>query len=89
MDYIEQVFPIRCRGRNKEGSVVLKIPEKVKVLVSSLGDDAIQCSVDCRFNTGGHGQRCKASHPDINKVGDGVGCPYRLLIPFVMDKKII
>lgn len=36
----------------------------------------ISSIVKCKYNTGGHGQRCKASHPDTDKVGEGIICPY-------------
>lgn len=81
--YIEQVFPIQCCGRDTAQKDVFLEPVTVRVCVSqSKGNEKnISLSVECPHNTGGHGQRCKASHPGIDKVGEGVGCIYRLDIP--------
>lgn len=87
--YLEMVFPIQCRGYDKAREEVLQKPVSAKVKVyQPPGDEKnISLSVDCVHNTGGHGQRCKASHLDKDKVGKGVGCPYSVDIPYVFDKK--
>lgn len=87
--YLEKVFPIKCRGRNALGEEVLPKPVSAKVKVyQSPGDEKnISLSVDCVHNTGGHGQRCKASHPGKDKVGEGVGCPYSADIPYALEKR--
>lgn len=90
--YIEVFFLILCYGRDFTGNNVLSLPVRAKVKVSQpYGNETdILLSVQCEFNTGGHGQRCKASHPGLDKVGDGVLCPYAIDIPYAMDniKKI-
>lgn len=58
-------------------------------MFKSPGTDTISSHVKCPYNTGGHGQRCKASHPEVDKVGDGVLCPYALDIPYYADGKIL
>jgi hypothetical protein len=86
--YIETIFPIQCFGRNSEGEKVFRLPVQVEVKVSqSSGNETdIFVSVNkCQYNTGGHGQRCKASHPEIDKVGEGVLCPYAIDIPYATD----
>lgn len=85
--YLEKFFPIQCYGRNRLGETVLSEPVAVKVLVSqSCGDEKnILLGVKCQHNTGGHGERCKASHPHTDKVGKGVRCPYSVDIPHVFD----
>ncbi|MFH0779786.1 MAG: hypothetical protein V1928_02900 [Parcubacteria group bacterium] len=42
-------------------------------------------NVTCPFNTGSHGQRCKASHPsceDHDPNGEKIGCPYSFDYPY-------
>lgn len=84
---VERVFSIQCLGRNTNGNTVFKQPIAVKVLVQQgCGDEKnISLSVECPYNTGGHGQRCKASHPHTDKVGNGVFCPYSVDIPYATD----
>ena len=85
-EYIEQRFPIRCKGRDENGNDVLEKAVNVVILVrKSPSSDTISTEVRCPYNTGGHGQRCKASHPRSDKVGDGVGCPYSLDIPYALE----
>lgn len=81
-------FIISCYGRDFSGSPALRKPVTVKVCVTQPGEAIISLDVVCQYNTGGHGQRCKASHPNIDKVGDGVSCPYSADIPYAFDKKI-
>ena len=86
--YLEQIFPVRCKGRDSEGEEVLCTAVKAEVKISQGPDsDMISSSVYCKYNTGGHGQRCKASHPKVDKVGEGVGCPYSFDIPYALEKK--
>lgn len=81
-------FTISCYGRGFDGSPVLQKPVTVKVCVTQSGKMTISLNVVCQHNTGGHGQRCKASHPNVDKVGDGVSCIYSVDIPFAFDKRI-
>ena len=86
--YVEQTFPIQCKGRNNKGLEVLSVPVDVIVEIHvSPGSNTISSTVKCPYNTGGHGQRCKASHPNVDKVGDGVGCPYSFDIPYALKRK--
>jgi hypothetical protein len=81
-------FQIECRGRNERREKVLKDPVRVEVTVSqSPGSNMIGSTVKCPYNTGGHGDRCKASHPDRDKVGDGISCPYAVDLPYAVDNK--
>jgi hypothetical protein len=83
--YIEKKFPIKCFGRDSEGKPVLETPVKFKLNIHQRpGDDEnISVSVDkCPYNTGGHGQRCRASHPPgVDKIGVGIICPFTLSLP--------
>lgn len=87
-EYPEPRFPIECKGRDSRGKEVLDEAVKVEVRVSSLPPGLISLDVmDCPHNTGGHGQRCKASHPETDKVGKGVICPYSVDIPYALDHR--
>lgn len=80
-----QTFSLKCKGRDKNKRNVLSEPVAFKVQVSVRGDNALSLSVDCVHNTGGHGQRCKASHPGVDKPKDDVFCPFSIDLPHVMD----
>ena len=86
-DIIAYEFPIKCKGRDKNGNEVLEEPIGVIVNISRTTDTSIESDVECPYNTGGHGQRCKASHPEVDKVGEGVRCPYSFDIPYAFEKK--
>ncbi len=78
------VIPIQCFGRDASYQSTLTKPVFACVDVSSDGEH-ISLNVQCRYNTGSHGQRCKASHPNEDKVGDGVFCPYAIDLPYAPD----
>ena len=79
---IEQTFPIKCKGRDANGNNVLKRPIRANVIISqSVGSETISSFVKCRYNTGGHGQRCNAFG------SDNAGCPYAFDIPYALEKK--
>ena len=87
-EYVTQTYPIECKGRNEAGDEVLDAPVDVEVEIHKrLGSDIISSNVECPYNVGGHGQRCKASHPEVYKVGEGVACPYSLDIPYALEIK--
>ncbi|MDP3639786.1 MAG: hypothetical protein Q8R53_01110 [Nanoarchaeota archaeon] len=89
-EYITQTYPVECKGRNKVGDEVLDHSVSVKVQIyESPKSNMISSNVECPHNTGGHGQRCKASHPEVDKVGDGKGvrCPYSFDIPYAFETK--
>lgn len=87
--YLEIVFPVQCRGRDASGKEVLVEAVAVKVKASQHhGDEKnISLDVECPHNTGGHGQRCFASHPHTDKIRKGVGCPYSIDIPYALDSR--
>lgn len=85
-NYVEQIFPVECMGRDSNGNEVLAIPERVKVLIAkSPCSNTISSTVECPYNTGAHGQRCRASHPGQDKVLNGVICPYSFDIPYCLE----
>lgn len=84
--YVEQIFPIKCKGRDICMDEILDEPVDVKLKIyKSPGSNSISSIVDCPHNTGGHGQRCKASHPNKDKVGNGIICPYSFDIPYALE----
>lgn len=86
--YVTQKYPIECRGRNLLRKEVL--PEPVLVLVEIFkfsGSNHLSSIVECPYNTGGHGDRCKASHPEVDKKEVGISCPYSFDIPYAIDKQ--
>ena len=87
-NYVTQTYPVECKGRNEIGDEVLATPVNVEVEIYKIrGGNLISSDVECPYNTGGHGQRCKASHPEVDKVGEGVGCPYSFDIPYAIEIK--
>lgn len=79
---------VRCRGRDAERKPVLDKPVNATVRIRRFEDgESISLSVDCPHNTGSHGQRCMASHPGQEGVGDGVSCPYACDIPWCFDNR--
>ena len=76
-DYVEQDFPIECRGRDDEGNGVFSPALKVSVKVYKRpGSSMISTDVSaCKYNCGGHGQYCKAS--EIKQVP----CAYAVDLP--------
>ena len=87
--YVEQTYSIECKGRNEKGQEVLSSPVEVNVkILKTAHSNDLSSLVECPYNTGSHGQRCKASHPYVDKVGDGVPCPYSFDIPYAFEKRI-
>jgi len=85
---VTQTYPVECKGRNEVGDEVLATPVSVTIEVyQSRGSYIISSIVQCPYNTGGHGQRCNASHPGVDKVGEGVGCPYSFDLPHALETK--
>lgn len=85
----QKIVCIQCRGRGPSGEVVLDKPVSVNVSLSQPEPERMISvgPMDCPYNTGGHGQRCKASHPDQDKVGEGVICPFSFDYPYVLEFK--
>jgi hypothetical protein len=88
-DYVTQIFPVECKGRDIKGNDVLEQPTPVNVTISKSPDSSMLSStVACFYNTGAHGERCKASHPNQDKkYKNGITCPYSFDIPFALEKK--
>lgn len=84
---LEHTFQLSCKGRDPIGHEVLKKPVEVKVKVYQTPDsNQIKSLVyDCPYNTGGHGERCKASHPGTDSTGRNIRCPYSFIIPDSLD----
>lgn len=95
---MNQEFPtiksteIMCNGRGPNGEGVLEKPINVVIELSRpylrKPNDIEVVPKDCPFLTGGHCQRCKASHPDKDKVGTGVLCPYSFNWPYVLENNL-
>ncbi len=86
---IKQNFPIECYGRDEKGNEVLEEPVEIELEICQGAGTikGISGDVKCEYNTGGHHQRCKASHPDVDKVGDGVTCPFSFDLPYASDTR--
>ena len=81
-------FEIPCKGIDSLGKEFLEEPVIATVTVFQSAETMISSLVDCPYNTGGHGDRCKASHPEIDKIGkEGIGCPYSFDIPHAFDRR--
>lgn len=82
---VEYIF--KCHGRDCEDNETLDTP--VPVIVSFYQNpmrSVFSMEVDCKFVTGGHRQRCMASHQsceDHDSHGHKVGCPYVTSIGFL------
>jgi hypothetical protein len=74
-----------CKGRGPKAREVLEEAVRIEVTISEIGDSSISLSVECPYNTGSHRQRCKASHPEVDKKGKGVHCAYAMNIPYAPD----
>ena len=80
------IFSVQCRGRDASYKEVLGEPVLVEVHIRALADEkTIATEVRCPFNTGSHGHRCKASHPESEQAEEDVTCPYVLDIPTSID----
>jgi len=57
--YVEQTYPIKCKGRDTKGNECLGEDVDIKIKIYKSPDtNIISSNVECRYNTGGHGQRC-------------------------------
>ena len=89
-EYVTQTYPVPCAGRNVFGDKVLNELINVEVEIrQKIGSNMISSIIECKYNTGAHGQRCKACQPDINIIGAGVMCPYSFDIPYALETKKI
>lgn len=65
-----------CKGRDIDGREVLTDAVPVTLTFEQCNLTTV-VDVKCQYTTGGHGQRCSASHPgqhDLN--GEKAYCPY-------------
>jgi hypothetical protein len=85
-EHIEQVFEIKCQGRNEAGTEVLRRPAHVKVRIyQHPSSDMISSDVsNCKFNCGPHGENCKAYNPE-SQIPSRVICPYSFDIPYALE----
>ena len=74
---------IRCGGRGPTGVEVFSPQIDVTIEVSKKrGIDYVNVQPkNCCHSVDDHAQRCKASHPDQDRVGDGVLCPFSFDYP--------
>ncbi len=78
LDNIKIEGEIYCKGIDEKMQEALKDGELVKLRISSKSPgDWLQMDVECKYNCGGHGERCSAKYVD-GKMPDGteVLCPY-------------
>jgi hypothetical protein len=77
-----------CKGRDAAGQEVLSSAVPVLLYFEQCDSRGVfQTSVKCQYITGGHGQRCFASHPGKEKVGPGVRCPYVTSVGWVEEPR--
>ena len=73
-------FMFKCHGRDCEGNETLDNPSPVILTVyQNPMRSVISTDVTCKWCTGGHHQRCMASHQDVedhDKHEHKVYCPY-------------
>lgn len=89
---VEEPVVVACRGVGFSGDPVLETPVEARVTFVRrdpplLRQTVISTTVNCPFNTGGHGDRCKAAHPEKDKVGDGIGCPFSFDYPYAREQR--
>jgi hypothetical protein len=86
---LEKRVELTCKGRGFKSEEVLRDGVLVTIRLSKrLNSETISVGPEnCLYNTGGHGQRCKAAHPDQDKVGDGVLCAFSFDYPYVLEFK--
>ena len=71
---------MKCRGIDASDHPALSDPITIRIEIQkSPGVHSIDINPLCPYNVGWHGQRCKASHPKIDKRKDGrsIYCKYR------------
>ena len=86
--YVEQIFPIECKGRNRAGIDVFDSPIKINLRIYKTPDSSIISSdvSECPYNSGSHGHRCRAAVPkNTDKTNEGARCPYSFDIPYALD----
>lgn len=73
-----KICNVQCYGCDQNGQLALEEPMNAQVKIYKTPDSEylISTTVKCSYNTGAHGQRCRASHPETDKAGEGVSCPF-------------
>lgn len=85
-----RIVTISCYGRGPGDAPALSVPVEVAVEIRKFfGSRLVSVAPHaCPHNTGGHGQRCKASYPSgVDKVDDGISCPYSFDYPYVKEER--
>lgn len=70
-EYLEQDFPIECNGQNSV----------VKIFQRPGNETDISSIVNCIYNYGAHGDKCKFH---LSETGI---CPYSFDIPYVLEER--
>ena len=76
---------VQCLGVDANNNSPLEqVAHAVVYIGKPPGKHTFAVSVkSCPYNTGNNGQYCKASHSDVDKIGEGVNCPYKFDLPYV------
>lgn len=84
---MKKTVAIKCRGWGFNDEEVLSEPIYVDIEIRRAPFSSIVSATPrrCPYNTGGHGRRCKAAHPDQDKVGNGVICHFSFDYPYSKD----
>lgn len=82
----QRMVKMKCLGRGYDDEPVLREAVEVLILVNrSPGCESVSVLPQlCRYNTGGHGQRCKATHPYEDKAGKDILCPFSFDYPYAL-----
>ena len=83
--FIEQTFPIFCRGRDKQGKMVLDNSVEAMVRVYKIpSTDSLSSEVSCPYgsNTPAIFGSCFAATPDDHSRQNMCNCPYSFDIPY-------
>lgn len=79
--YVEQVYQIRCDGRNKDGEHVLKAPVEAEIKIYRRArSNMISSIVECKYNKGAHGGECSVTKEKVN-------CPYSFDLPYALEMR--
>ncbi len=88
-DYVEQTFPIECKGRGLSRREVLDFPADARVKVyKSLNSSTISSEVLCNHYVDSNGGICTASRFNEREFcpGTTILCPYSFDIPYALER---
>jgi len=82
--FIDQYFPVRCKGRDREGKEVLDDPIRADVQIYQRNGDeqGISSYVSCKYNCGSHGEKCGSAGIDNQGY-----CPFSFDLPHALERK--